>query len=268
MSRVIYKVLHSSGVVISVATFALDGGAGLDVLINDKPIIRAYNPSEVTAWFQHSSGANTENWRAAYHASGLGEADFKRPNPISALVAADYKKLVPAPSRTSINAGLSPAPHALMMSVFGAPGALTRDCSSVNSHLAAKLTTLQATPNFRLYGFKPFATAVASALEEIKTEHPALYDIIGSAGVTCCRAVRGSTTHFSNHSWGTAWDVTIGGILAPLNATRIPYGLFPLNVALRKQGIFWAAGYNGRTDPMHMEASAQLVSQWDKAGLI
>ena len=268
MSRAIYSVLHSPGLTVSVATFEIDGGAGLDVFVNQKLVMRAYNPNEVTAWFAKSSKANVENWRAAYHKSGLAENDFKRPDIVSKLTAADYKKLVPSPARDSINAGLSPAPHSLMMSAFGAPGALSDECSSPVKRLTAEMITVRATPNFRMYGFKLFVNAVAGALEEIKVEHPALYDILGSAGVTCCRAVRGSHSHFSNHSWGTAWDVTVGGILAPLNATRIPYGLFPLHAALHKRGIFWAAGYRGRTDPMHYEASAQLIQKWDKAGLI
>jgi D-alanyl-D-alanine dipeptidase len=50
-------------------------------------------------------------------------------------------------------------------------------------------------------------------MADIAKEQPAVYAGLGSAGMLCCRLVRGSTTAISNHSWGTAIDLTLNGVL-------------------------------------------------------
>jgi hypothetical protein len=183
--------------------------------------------------------------------------------------ASYYRQLVPAPPRAYINSGLTPARHATMMNVFGAPGRKTQDCSTPsNQKLLRHIKEKKITPAMSLTGFEPFLDLIKDAMDEVADIYPELYPLVTSAGCLCCRLVRGSNTYFSNHSWGTAVDLKIGGILAPLNATKIPQGLLNLYPFFHKRKIFWAQGYNGRTDPMHEEASNELIKEWDLSGIV
>ena len=181
----------------------------------------------------------------------------------------NYLQLVDVPSRTAMNTGLSPARHETMLALLGRPGTLSRDCSPIlNSHLRARMVTEQVAPHVKVTGLSPAIAALSKVMADIGAAHPDLLMLIGTAGMTCCRAVRGFASHFSNHSWGTAIDLTIGGKLSPLNATKIPLGLLLVYPHFHRHGFFWAAGYKGRTDPMHMEIADETLRYWHQGGLV
>ncbi|HVT11919.1 MAG TPA: M15 family metallopeptidase [Fimbriimonadaceae bacterium] len=174
--------------------------------------------------------------------------------------------LVPTPPRSDMNTGLSPARHQTMIDVLGRPGELTKDCSEpTNQGLIALIETKDVGP-FRVTGIKPALEDLAAIFAAVKKNNMELYNLLGTAGMLCVRAVRGSTTHFSNHSWGSAIDMTIGGLLAEMNATHIPSGLLALYPFFHEKGWFWAAGYNGRTDPMHFEVANETLLAWRDSG--
>ena len=95
-----------------------------------------------------------------------------------------------------------------------------------------------------------------------------LYAVLTTAGMTCCRAVRGSTTNYSNHSWGTAIDMSIKGVLTPLGSTTVQEGIAEAAPFFLAERFFWGAGYSSRKDAMHFEASHELIQDWKKAGSI
>lgn len=181
----------------------------------------------------------------------------------------NYLAPVPTPPRTAMNSGLSPAKHATMLRLLGRPGAMTRDCSPVtNETLKKRIITRDIAPHLRVTGFNSAVISFEMVMNDIREDDPTLWGLISTAGMLCCRAVRGSTTHFSNHSWGTAIDLKIGGILAPLNAKTIPLGLKLIYPYFHRRGWFWAAGYNGRTDPMHFETAQETLLRWEREGVI
>lgn len=180
---------------------------------------------------------------------------------------ASYTELVPTPARQYMNTGLSPARHGTMLDVLGVPCRRTSDCSDVsNGRLRGLMETRDVGP-FRATGLRPALDSLQAIFTEVRAALPELHDIVGTEGMSCCRAVRGRPEFFSNHSWGTAIDLKVGGILAPLNAQRIPHGLLLLYPFFHRHGWFWAAGYNGRTDPMHFELANETILDWHGRGL-
>jgi hypothetical protein len=88
-----------------------------------------------------------------------------------------------------------------------------------------------------------------------------LLDSLSSAGMLCCRAVRGSTTNWSNHSWGSAIDLKIDGQLDAMGDGYTQLGLLMCSKFFNAQGWYWGAGFS-REDAMHFEASEELIRKW------
>lgn len=267
--KTVFTTKHGATTII-VAQFqdVTTGAKGLTINLGGKIVQRAYNPAEVTVWFQTSSKANIEGWKAAYHASGLTAADFVRPR-AAPHPASYYTKLVPTPTRASFRQDMTPARESTMLRILGKPGPLTEDCSLPTGDIVKKhQVTRYITPTLHLTGFDLFLDIVEEVIKELTVDHPNLVPLISSAGCECCREVRGYDGHWSNHSWGTACDFKIGGVLAPLNAMMIPYGIVILAQYFAKHDVLNGGGYNGRTDPMHEEASDGLIISWSARKLI
>ena len=77
----------------------------------------------------------------------------------------------------------------------------------------------------------------------------------------CARYVRGSQTNISNHSWGTAIDLTIEGQLDPRGNNQVQFGLQLIAPIFNAQGWFWGAGFTTE-DGMHFEAGQALAGGW------
>ena len=102
---------------------------------------------------------------------------------------------------------------------------------------------------------------------KVKLQDPELYALIGTAGMTCCRLVRGSDTQWSNHSFGFAIDITVGGDLIELGAKKISVGLLRLYPYFHSEGFFWGAEFR-RPDAMHFEVSTEKFLEWRNKKLI
>lgn len=178
-----------------------------------------------------------------------------------------YKTLVPAPARTSMNSGLSPARVSTLTACFGPFPMLGTECGPVHNPTVKRLLETRNVGPFRVSGIKPALDDLEQIFGEVRQAHPDLYALLGTAGMMCYRCVRGSTSP-SNHAAGTAIDMKIAGTLTLFNARVVPYGLVVLYGYFHRHGWFWAAGYKGRTDPMHFEVSDEKLLQWHKAGLL
>jgi len=168
--------------------------------------------------------------------------------------------MVPIPS--GINAGLTAASQSQMIAALGTPGALTQDCSSITNKALAKLIVTEDVGPFKATGLKPAVEALKRVFAAIKAAKPDLYAVLTTAGMTCCRAVRGSTTNFSNHSWGSAIDMSIHGKLTPLGSQTVQQGLVDMAPFFHAERFFWGAGYHTRPDGMHFEVSNELLHDW------
>lgn len=165
-----------------------------------------------------------------------------------------------------INSGRSPLHQATCMNLFGAPSSVkSNDCEEPNSaRLVPTLKSASVGP-FRVRGHWWAVDSLARIFAKVKVDHPDLYAMIGTAGMLCCRLVRGSETAWSNHSWGFAIDLTIAGVLVQRGDARPVHGLEVLYGYFHDEGWYWGLGFP-TPDPMHFEVSDEKVHELWTAG--
>ena len=98
-------------------------------------------------------------------------------------------------------------------------------------------------------------------MADIQTAQPAVYRALGTAGMLCCRLQRGSSTAVSNHSWGTAIDLTLEGVLDAYGDGMVQYGLTLIAPIFNRHGWYWGAAFS-KEDAMHFEGSRRLIDEW------
>jgi len=79
--------------------------------------------------------------------------------------------------------------------------------------------------------------------------------------------VRGSNSAISNHSWGTAIDLKINGVLDRVGNNKVQLGLTLIAPIFHKYGWYWGAGFS-KEDGMHFEVSKQKMMQWYHQNLL
>lgn len=170
---------------------------------------------------------------------------------------------VPRPDPASLNIGLSAAGNDFMLGKLGAPRSegYSALCQMPTlPRLRRNLVTDTIGP-FRVTGLVPAVLSLKRVMADIAVEQPAAYRALGTAGMLCCRWVRGSTTAISNHSWGTAIDLTLDGILDAHGDDTVQHGLTLIAPVFNRHGWFWGAAFR-KEDGMHFEGSRALVDEW------
>lgn len=175
-----------------------------------------------------------------------------------------YRKLVTLPARSTLNAGVLPVNNQLMMALLGAPRP-EGDYDQVgkpltNPKLQRNVHRDDVGP-FSVNGLKPAVASLKQVLADVQREQPELCATLGTAGMLVVRNVRGSTTSISNHSWGTAIDLKIDGVLDVRGDDLVQYGLTLLAPIFNRHGWYWGAAYRTE-DAMHFEAGRALVEAW------
>jgi hypothetical protein len=174
-------------------------------------------------------------------------------------------RLVSTPEAGTINSGLVAVNNRLMTTFFGKPrDDFSEQCQPVsNPTLKRNMTTTNVGP-FTVTGMSPAIQSLGGVMAEIRREHSEVYTALGTAGMLCCRWVRGSTTSISNHSWGTAIDLKLNGVLDARGNNRVQYGLTLIAPIFNRHGWYWGAGFTTE-DAMHFEAGRALVESWRSA---
>lgn len=183
-------------------------------------------------------------------------------------MASKYAKRVPIPEPEHMNGGLSYCRPSTLLGIYGKPRAyLTSDCMPVtNKKLKAKLITADVGP-FRVYGHKVLIAKLTRIFAKVKKDLPDLYEVIGTAGSTCCRKVRGSSDTPSNHAFGTAIDLTIDGDLDSVGDGLTQLGLLKLYPYFHNEGFYWGSEFRGhREDSMHYEISNEEILRLYESG--
>jgi hypothetical protein len=243
-----------------VETISLDTPfAGKEFHLNTVPV------NEDGSWSVNCS-FNTGGDRIVI-AKGLDDAEKEIANTKLQITLIDYKDLVNIPS--GINIGLSSAKTATMLDLLGKPGSLTKDCSSVTNPDVKRFIVTKNVGPFTVTGLKPAIDVLERIFAKVKQEQPDLYQQLGTAGMLCCRKVRGGT-NFSNHSWGTAIDIKISSDLDEVGDDKAQLGLVKLAPYFNAEKFFWGAGFNsrGREDSMHFEVSEELIKEWENNGVL
>jgi hypothetical protein len=171
-----------------------------------------------------------------------------------------YARRVPVP--VNINKGVYPARQSTMLERFGIPShTFTERCSGItNMALHSRMVTENVGP-FTVTGLKMAVDSLKLIFIDVDMKKSKLMRSLSSGGMLCCRLVRGSTKNWSNHSWGTALDVKIDGMLDELDDGACQQGLLELAPFFNARGWYWGAGFS-REDSMHFEAGEELVRKW------
>ena len=169
-------------------------------------------------------------------------------------------------SRVSLNGDLRGARNATMLAVLGNPrGNYSDDCQEPTNPRVADLVVSEDVGPFRARGLRPAVAALRAVLDDVRAADRDIHDRLGTAGMLCCRFVRGSTSAISNHSWGCAIDLTIDRVLDRRGDDRAQTGLLQIHKHFNRHRFFWGAAFPTE-DAMHFEASDQLVREWQASG--
>jgi hypothetical protein len=129
-----------------------------------------------------------------------------------------------------------------------------------HTSLAHRIVTASVGP-FRVTGLDSAVTSLTTIMGSIRANQRLVYRVLGTAGMHCARYVRGSTVNVSNHSWGTAIDLTVDRNLDPRGDSQIQFGLHLIAPIFNANGWYWGAGFTTE-DAQHFEAGSALVQTW------
>jgi hypothetical protein len=192
----------------------------------------------------------------------------------------DFLEKIALPAKGTFNIGLTSPKNADMLALFGHPVTNAAydpngKCTPVNNPgFKAKLATRSVGP-FRVTGFVPALDSLTAVLARVEAEVPDLYALLQTEGMLCARFTKirrpnGSIKvgpGVSNHSWGTAIDIKLGGVLDTQGDNTVQRGLLVLSTYFNAAGWYWGAAFPVE-DAMHFEASKSLLANWRKAGLV
>jgi hypothetical protein len=168
--------------------------------------------------------------------------------------------------RFTANGKLSPARATVNAALIGNPrGSYGDVCQPVESAAIKALMVTRNVGPFSVTGLSPAVSALTAVMAEVRTTHPDLHDRLGTAGMLCCRLVRGSATAVSNHSWGLAVDLTIDKELDTRGDGFVQRGLLDLWPIFNRHGFYWGIAFPNE-DSMHFEASDQMIRRWAAEG--
>ncbi|MDH5453853.1 MAG: M15 family metallopeptidase [Paracoccaceae bacterium] len=190
----------------------------------------------------------------------LPDEDFENPPETEALTEA----MLLAKSR--FNKGITQPRNRTMMEILGPPrDSYSADCQPVtNAGLKALMETRTVGP-IKVTMLRQAIDSLERVMQRLQQSDPDIYAKVGTAGAFCARFIRGSTTSVSNHSWGTAIDLTLEGQLDPFADGGTQFGLLILAEYFNDEGWFWGAAYS-REDSMHFEVGEETLRRWKSEG--
>jgi len=190
----------------------------------------------------------------------------------------DFLELTSVPPKNTFNLGLTSPSNSYMIELFGNPvkdAAYSQDgkCTPPNNPDFTPLLVTRNVGPFKVTGLRPAIQSLQDIFMRVKQEVPELYGILASSGMLCARFTKirqpdGSMKigpGVSNHSWGAALDINLGGKLDPQGNNKTQRGLLILSTYFNAAGWYWGAAFPVE-DAMHFEASRSLLARWKAAG--
>lgn len=171
-------------------------------------------------------------------------------------------------ARDRFNKGVTQPRNKTMLALLGRPREdLGTDCRGItNPRLKALVETRQIGP-IKATMLKPALDSLERIVTKLQEDEPDIAAKLGTAGALCVRLIRGSNSSVSNHSFGTAIDITLQGELDPFADGTMQIGLVILAEHFNEEGWFWGGAYN-REDGMHFEVGEETLQKWVDEGLI
>lgn len=171
-------------------------------------------------------------------------------------------------NRDKFNQGVTQPRNKTMLALLGRPREdLGTDCRGItNPKLKGLVETRQIGP-IKATMLKPALDSLQRIVAKLEADEPDIAAKLGTAGALCVRLIRGSNSAVSNHSFGTAIDITLQGELDPFADGTMQIGLVILAEHFNAEGWYWGGGYN-REDGMHFEVGEETLKKWVDEGLI
>jgi hypothetical protein len=180
----------------------------------------------------------------------------------SPLEGSDILMRLPRPDRSTLNSGLVAVSPAFMIQQLGRPREdYSTDCQPMTNPTLRRHVVRESVGPFSVTGLRPAVISLRLAFADVALEQPRVYGALGTAGMLCCRWIRGSTTAVSNHSWGTAIDLKLNGVLDRRGDDSVQLGLTLIASIMNRHGWYWGAAFRTE-DAMHFEAGRALITQW------
>jgi hypothetical protein len=167
---------------------------------------------------------------------------------------------VPIPPKDTMNTGLSPARQATMLTKFGKPGQLTKDCSDPSVKFKKRLKFGVDIGPFKVSGLDFAVESLRQIFAEVQQQLPDVFNAVKNDGMLCVRARRKAPLIFSNHSFGTAIDLFFGTEAVPQGVHLAHRGNLLLFPFFNRHGWFWGAEFSGDfVDSMHFELAEETI---------
>ncbi|TCO70520.1 M15 family metallopeptidase [Rhodovulum euryhalinum] len=169
-------------------------------------------------------------------------------------------------ARARFNTGITQPNNRAMLDLLGNPrDSYSQACQAVtNPRIKSLLETRQIGP-IKVTMIRPALDSLERILARLERSDPDIHAKLGTAGALCARNIRGSSTSISNHSWGTAIDLTLEGMLDAFADGGTQFGLLILAEYFNDEGWYWGATY-GREDSMHFEVGVETLKRWMDEG--
>jgi hypothetical protein len=168
---------------------------------------------------------------------------------------------IPIPPKADMNPNLTAASEATMLSVFGRPGELTRECSEATGAFAQRVVTRNVGP-FRVTGLNLAVDSLERIFAEVREQRQDVFDQVKTEGMLCVRHRRPDPAHYSNHSWGCAIDLFFGSEVVDQGDPTAHRGNVVLFPFFNRHGWYWGAEFSGGSvDSMHFELAQESIIQ-------
>lgn len=187
-----------------------------------------------------------------------------------------YAQFVPISSVTPFNVGLHSPTESTMRSLLGSPDAAGLDTSCDHndnaSDVVKKLLVLASVGPFRVQGIRPAVESLTRVFAAVPQANTDLFQEIANGGMLCVRfrkPTSGAISQaLSNHSWGTAIDITVDGLYPTHRPDHeIPLAIATLIKPFNDEGWYSGVGFGaGAEDDMHFEVADETLHKWAQAG--
>jgi D-alanyl-D-alanine carboxypeptidase len=171
-------------------------------------------------------------------------------------------------ARDRFNTGVTQPRNKTMLALLGRPREdLGTDCRGITNPRLKSLVETRQIGSIKATMLKPALDSLERIVAKLQEDEPDIAAKLGTAGALCVRLIRGSNSSVSNHSFGTAIDITLQGELDPFADGTMQIGLVILAEHFNAEGWYWGGGYN-REDGMHFEVGEETLKKWVDEGLI
>jgi hypothetical protein len=155
-----------------------------------------------------------------------------------------------------------------MLQILGrARNTFDNECRPATNDPVKGLLVHQDVGPFQVTGIRPAVESLRDVLAQVKNAHPEVHEVLSTAGMFCARLIRDSQS-ISNHSWGTAVDISVGGILDGVQTRtaksdgRTLAGLAAMASFFNQAGWYWGVGFSTFEDGMHFEVADETIRRW------